>query len=107
MGERWQGPWRPPLRGFRAASHASGVHKRDSYGLSMRWDFNHERWLSIQDRLVMTRGGSEGGPHEGSGEPHGGSGEPHELLGIVFRVKINIKHDFLTIATKYCPFGGC
>ena len=47
----------------------------------MRRDFNHERWLTIQDRLVMTRGGSEGGPHEGSGEPHGGSGEPHEGSG--------------------------
>ena len=76
MGERWQGPWRPPLRGFRAASHASGVHKRDFYGLSMRRDFNHECWLSIQYRLVMTRGGSEGGPMRGQGSPMGGQGSP-------------------------------
>ena len=76
MGERWQGPWRPPLRGFRAASHASGVHKRDCYGLSMRRDFNHECWLSIQYRLVMTRGGSEGGPMRGQGSPMGGQGSP-------------------------------
>ena len=28
-----------------------------------------------------------------------------KLLGIVFRVKIHIKHDFFTLATKYGSFG--
>ena len=42
----------------------------------MRWDFNHEHWLSIQDRLVTTCGGSEGGPLRGQGSPMGGQGSP-------------------------------
>ena len=66
---------RPPFTGFRAPNHTSGVRKREFYGLSMRWDFNHESCLANQDRLSMTCGGSGGvGGHEGSGEPHDWSG---------------------------------
>ena len=52
------------------------MHKREFYGLSIRWDFNHESWLANQDRLNMTHEGLRG--HEGSGEPHEWSGESDE-----------------------------
>ena len=38
-----------------------------------RWDFNHEHWLAILDRMHMTHGGS-GGPTRGQGSPTRGQG---------------------------------